>query len=448
MTPFQSRFADYASFAAALQQTCVISDPWLEGKERFRVFPMILPENLLQRLYLAAEQIGQMYDEVAAFIWNNPELLDTFFRLTPYQKFMWFSSGARWHGIARLDMFVLDNGEIQVCEMNSDTPSGEGETVVVNQVCFENLLVPGSLYNPNHTFEEKFCAMVRHSFESAFPHRDEREQIVIALIYPTEIPEDLSMITVYKLWLAQRGFIVITGSPFNVQALPGNRVGMFGQEVQIIVRHYKTDWWGERLSVWMEGEEFPDPDPLDKQLRIIINAELSGNVVVINPFGAVVTQNKLFMALCWQYREHFSTASQQTIEQFIPITYRLSDISGIEDDKNTWVLKSDYGCEGDEVIIGQNVQQDIWDLCLAKADQKRWIAQKFFSALDEKTFTQQYVPEIDNASTGKTSAGVSYIPNFGVYLSGGKASGIFTRLAPVVTDYQSVCTPTFILKNF
>ena len=36
------------------------------------------------------------------------------------------------------------------------------------------------------------------------------------------------------------------------------------------------------------------------------------------------------------------------------------------------------------------------------------------------------------------------IPNYGVFLIGGQASGIFTRLSAHATDYRAVTAPTFI----
>jgi hypothetical protein len=88
-----------------------------------------------------------------------------------------------------------------------------------------------------------------------------------------------------------------------------------------------------------------------------------------------------------------------------------------------WTLKSDYGCEGDEVILGPHVSDEIWTESLDKAIPERWIAQRYFDAAP-----------IDGEA----------IPNYGVFLIGGQASGIFTRLSAHATDYRAVTAPTFI----
>ncbi|MBL7992979.1 MAG: glutathionylspermidine synthase family protein, partial [Candidatus Kapabacteria bacterium] len=220
------------------------------------------------------------------------------------------------------------------------------------------------------------------------------------------------------------GFEVVFGAPFNLHPMAGGAVGMFGKRLDIALRHYKTDWWAERESVWIDGLHFPDEEPLERELSLILEAVAGGRLQVVNPFGAALTQNKLTMALFWQMRERFSPEAQETIDRYVPKTLRLCDVhDALLLEKNEWVLKSDYGCEGDEVIIGREVSTDIWQQSLEQAIPTRWILQQFFDA----------APTADG-----------YIPNFGVYLLGGRKSGIYTRLAPVATDYRALSVATFL----
>ena len=102
---------------------------------------------------------------------------------------------------------------------------------------------------------------------------------------------------------------------------------------------------------------------------------------------------------------------------------RLLEIDPANLNKDDWVLKSDYGCEGDEVIIGKFVSDDIWTRSFAAAIPHRWMIQRFFEA----------EPVSENL-----------IPNYGIYLMGGKAGGIYTRLAKQATDYAALSAATFI----
>ena len=121
----------------------------------------------------------------------------------------------------------------------------------------------------------------------------------------------------------------------------------------------KTDWWGEREVVWTDAAPYRDPDPLDGPLRTILEAEYGGRVTVVNPFGTVVTQNKLSLALMWESIGRFSPLARRWIRRYIPETYRLTQvrIDEVIENREQWVLKSAYGCEGDETVCGPYVRR-------------------------------------------------------------------------------------------
>ncbi|MEP7218450.1 MAG: glutathionylspermidine synthase family protein, partial [Bacteroidota bacterium] len=200
-------------------------------------------------------------------------------------------------------------------------------------------------------------------------------------------------------------------------------IALFEMPIDIMIRHYKTDWWGERFPAWKDGDPYNDPDPLDIPLRLALDADAAGTVAIVNPFGAVITQNKLTMAFLWNNIERFSAESRAAIERYMPPTHRLADIDAAALPKDEWVLKSDYGCEGDEVILGRAVTEEIWGESLAAAIPERWILQGYFDAAPIEG---------------------DMVPNYGLYLIGGEAAGIFTRLSSKATDYTAIVAPTFI----
>ena len=113
--------------------------------------PRCSRQSQAERLRSAAERVGLIYHELSEIVIRRPELLDQFFNLTPWQKAMWLASEGRWHGIARVDLFICPNGAedgaCHACEMNSDTPSGEAEAALLNQ-----LLHP---FHPEHDRSER-----------------------------------------------------------------------------------------------------------------------------------------------------------------------------------------------------------------------------------------------------------------------------------------------------
>ena len=123
-------------------------------------------------------------------VWEHPEWLETFFHLTPYQKLMWFSAQGRWHGIA--GPTSLSRRCCSAVEVNSDTPSGEAEAVLLNR-----LLWPwhSGVRDPNRRLPGAFWRMLVASHGGKAPG-------TVGIVYPTDIPEDLSMIALYRQWLA------------------------------------------------------------------------------------------------------------------------------------------------------------------------------------------------------------------------------------------------------
>ncbi|MBO0799110.1 MAG: glutathionylspermidine synthase family protein, partial [Blastocatellia bacterium] len=358
----------YSEFARMIYSTGILSDPWLGGRERFRLQSAILSGEQAESLKAAAENIGKLYHELAGIVLRHPELLDDFFNLTPWQKAMWIASEGRWHGIARVDLFICKDGSVRACEMNSDTPSGEAEAAILNNLLHQ--YHPNTI-DPNAEIEERFFNMLLASHQAKDFER-------VAIIYPTDLPEDLSMIAIYRKWLEARGCQVILGSPYNLAVDGRRRVTVMCEPVDLIIRHYKTDWWGERELVWANQAPFADPDPLQRELTLLLEAERDGRVTVVNPFGAVVTQNKKAMALMWERRALFSKEGRNWIDEYIPETRRLSSLDLDSLSQESWVLKSDYGCEGDSVVCGPFVKPGDWRIALVTAIPQHWLAQRFF----------------------------------------------------------------------
>jgi glutathionylspermidine synthase len=405
----------YEEFASELMRTRILSDPWLDGVERFRLNGLVLPADRVAALAVAAEAVGALLEEIAEVVWREPALLDGYFHLTPYQKLMWLSSRGAWHGIARADLFETEEGGIACCEVNSDTPSGQAEAVLLNRLLLGE---HGPVDDPNTGFRDRFVDMLRTS-------RGERPLRRVGIVYPTELTEDLSMIALYRDWLEAAGLGVVLGSPFNLGRGPGGQLELLGEPVDLVIRHYKTDWWGERLPVWFDQEPYPEPEALHEPLTLLLEASERGDVTVVNPFGAVITQNKLAYALCHEEKHRFSARAQATIDRYLPETRRLGtlDKARLLAERAEWVLKSDYGCEGAETLVGAFTPEKEWLQALEMAIPTRWVAQRFF----------RVAPDADGT-----------LPNIGVFLVGGAAAGWFTRLAKGPTSYRAQTAPTYV----
>ena len=412
----------YESFAERVLETGVLQDPWVDGLPRFREEPLILEERVYTALTQASERLARAFDELCRHLSRHPEHLVSFFRMTATQRAMWELSAPHWHGIARADVFLTNDGP-KICELNCDTPTGHAEAIVLNELVRDGVRVrfPGAR-DPNEGFSERYLAMV-HALARALGAAG--ASATVGILYPTEMPEDLAVIRIVRRWLEDAGHDVVLGSPFNLSTADDGSAALFGEPCGVLLRHYKTDWWGEREPVWDDEAPFPDALPLLHELRILAAASLSGRTVIINPFGSVVPQNKRAMAYLWEQRASFSSETQEAVKDLLPETVRLETLSPeqLVRERASWVLKSDYGSEGDEVIVGPHVNDTLWRASVAHATEGRWIAQRYFEAL------------VDEA--GETT-------NHGVYLVAGEAAGIYTRVQKGATDGHARSVPTLV----
>lgn len=407
--------ASYSDFAADVIADGVLSDPWVDGAPRFRMTPIALDRATQQALYAAAEAVAALHAAAAELCAATPALVQRFFDLPPSFALMWGASAPHWHGLARADVFLTAAGP-KVCELNSDTPSGEPEAVALNR------LVDGG---GAAGFDDPNCRLgdaVLDLIQSCAP---QDRPLTIGLVYPTEMTEDLSVIAQYARWCGVRGARVVLGSPFNLRPDGQGGVSLFGVSCSVVWRHYKTDWWGERRPIWRSEPPYADAAPLTEQLELLVDALRRRRCAVVNPFGAVLTQNKRMMALLWEERDRFSPAFRRAIRRYLPYTVRLETLSPAQllAERDAWVLKSDYGCEGEEVVIGAETAPADWADVLADALPNRWIAQRRFDPLRD--------------GRGRSI-------NHGVYLVGGRAAGLFARVQEGGTDRHATCGPTLV----
>jgi glutathionylspermidine synthase len=407
----------YDGFAAEIVASGLITDPWASGAPRFREAPVLVTAAEQRAMYRAAEEVAAVYDELCRLVADEPSLLDDFFGLTPFQKAMWLSSEPLWHGIARADLFITAEG-LAIAELNCDTPTGEAEAVVLSALAAARH--PGA-NDPNRELGDRFAAMVEALASGLVEGGAERR---VGFVYPTEFTEDLAVVRLYRRWLEERGYTVVLGSPYNL-GHEGGRLNLFELPFSILLRHYKTDWWGERSSVWTD-EQIPDAEPLAGPLGAVLSAFADGHLAIVNPLGAVLPQNKRAMAFMWEQLHRFSPGAQGAIERYVPVTSRLETMhrEQLLAQREEWVLKSDYGAEGEEVILGRATTDDVWRASLAKAREGRWIAQRYFAAVEDER--------------GRSV-------NYGIYLVAGEAAGIYARVQAGATDGSALSAPALVV---
>jgi glutathionylspermidine synthase len=405
----------YDAFARAITSDGVITDPWLDGVPRFRQEPIVLGSETWAAMCRAAEDLASAYNEMCQIVADDPALLESFFGMTPLQRAMWACSQPLWHGIARADLFVTRDG-IAMAELNCDTPTGEAEAVVLGRIAQQ---ARPAARDPNAELEVRFCQMLRELSRREI----ERDVETIGIVYPTEFTEDLSVIRLYKRWAEAVAPRVVLGSPYNLELGDDGRLVLFDEPIDLMVRHYKTDWWGERASAW-DDEVLADEEPLSGPLGAVLECTLERRLSVVNPFGSVLAQNKRSMAFMWERIHRFGARAQAIIEKHVPVTSRFESMhkEQLFVQKDAWVLKSDYGAEGDEVVVGRFATEAIWQASIEHARKGHWVAQRYFEA---------------EGAPAETT-------NFGVYVIAGRAAGVYARVQAGPTDDRALSVPVII----
>ena len=113
----------------------------------------------------------------------------------------------------------------------------------------------------------------------------------------------------------------------------------------------------------------------------------------------MLPQNKRSYAFMWEQQMRFSAVAQAAIRAHIPETVRLEKVDPwqLAAEQREWVLKSDYGCEGEEVILGAGCSVEDWQASLQHALPRRWVAQRYFPAARESSSGD--APAIDASPT-------------------------------------------------
>ena len=401
---------------AGLIAAGILDDPWLDGRRRIDHAPAVLAPATVQALARAATTTAWYLDAAVQAASADPQVL-TDLGFDPTLAAIARLDAPRWLTLARADVFLVDDGPAQVCEINCDTPTGLAETVELGALAAA--AHPG-LADPSARLGERWQALVRQAMPTSAS-----APLTAGIVDATEMTEDLGHVRLLTRWLEAAGCTVVRGSPFNLHGISADRVGLFDQPLDLLVRHYKTDWWAARRPVRRDEPPCPDPAPLARELSLIAHAQAAGTLAVINPWGAAIGQSKRTLALAWERPALFAAEMRGEVARHLPETRWLESLplAQLIDERDAWVLKSDFGCEGDEVVLGRDTTAEQWAEAIDAAMPGRWIAQRAF--------------------TPRRAADGS-IANHGVFLIGGLPSGIFTRRSVGATTRHAVACPTLV----
>lgn len=290
--------------------------------------------------------------------------------------------------LGRID-FVVDNlGELKILEFNSETPAGLVESIAIPEIMKDKLDL--DLVNPNKNFRLN----IKNTLKKILRQLEEQGKIKNIAVVTSWYYEDIyNTKVVYDILKECGDYNIIFGNVYDMK-IEEDEIYLYGNKIDAIYRYYPLDWF------------YFDED-MKKFLKPLCNKEY-----LINPGHTLITQSKAFFAVLYEVigKGILNEEEEGIIKKYIPYTT-------LEKDKK---LSADY---------------------LAKPYLSRE-GNGIVDAFEEMDFSEQYIFQdrinirplrMDVYSSFDKKQKLQF-PVLGVYITGSKPSGIYTRMGEFITD--------------
>lgn len=382
-----------------------IFDPFVAGKRRVDVHPLVLSDELHGAAVRAAEDVARTVGRVAARAHDDGAERDLYGFNDDTLALARASRRARDDAsLMRVDLLLDRDGRWQACEINADCPGGHNEAYGLPRLARAAGFSAGE--NPTigaDAVVDKLIELARGK--------------PVGLLYATAYAEDLQICALFKRMLEQRGAETILAAP-TAPRMRNGELTIGRTPVGALYRFFPTEW--------MEGQS---------NVGDIVRAVESGAVRTLTSFQHIFAQSKLGFARAWAHAGHLSAEDRAVLARHVPYSIDLADVplGELVGNRSTWVVKRAMGRVGDQVFVGPLFGPDEWaELCVnvlaARASGERWLAQRF-------------VPQRTVASPW----GARYI-TLGAYLLDGVFIGYFARITPEThASHDALCVPVFTM---
>jgi glutathionylspermidine synthase len=316
--------------------------------------------------------------------------------------------------ICRLDAF-LTGYDIRFLEFNADSPAGTGYTDILHQGLDTIIDLP----RVRQEFDTAYAPILPEligTLTDAYAHVRQRhddlpEKPRLALVDTADSPSVPEFRIICAA--AEAAGIEALHATLEEVTYDGSTLTVKGEPVHLVYRRALID----------------DIDQSD-----LVAAARDGRVCVVNPFRALVANNKkLFALFCDPRFSHLiERDEQEVIDKTIPWTrilrqgrtqygdWRIDLLPFVADNRERLVLKpaSDFG--GHNVALGMETDQDTWDsIIVAHAEREDFIVQEYVPVPEEM------FPTIEGGHVQMRLKRFNINP-FGI---GGRYAGSITRIS-------------------
>lgn len=385
---------DYYKWDCYIDGTCCVSTQ-----------PIFLSQSDYEEITAIARAFHQLIRKTIRMVIEDPALM-RFFGFSRVERQALCSDAGhpeRYESrVARFDFFKTYEGLWKIAEFNTDVPGGEPEAVGLNELLYP---LQAGCADPNRILQAIQGVLVGGALGKT-----------VAILYATGFAEDLQVAQLIRNFLIRRGVAARLGSPANLR-LRNGRAELFGEPVDVVYRYFPTEW----LSAL-------DPRPRQEFIEICAH-----EVEHINPFAQIICQNKKISAFWWKKQALFTPVERELIRKHVPRTRKFApgQRADFQREPAAWVLKRAHGRMGEQVLIGDVMDEAEWAVALseiAEYEPDQWTVQEYFRA-------EPVVHE-----------GEKMFPCYGVYVIGGEVAGLYTRLSKTPrTTYDALNVATFIM---
>lgn len=361
---------------------------------------LIIKENLYKEILRVGYKFCEILKRIYPYIQKNMDLFGPILGI-PEELYKLVSTSLTNElcALGRIDFAVDNNGALKVLEFNSETPAGLVESIGISNIIKEKLNI--KYEDPN----ENFRKCIKKSFNSILKDLKKNKTIKNIAVVTSWYYEDIyTSKIIAKILEELREYNIIFGNIYDLK-VTDNKLYLYGEEIDALYRHYPLDW------LYYEEE-----------MKKIISPLNSGDYL-INPGHTLITQSKALFAVIHELvgKEFFTTEDEKFILKYIPYT-------GLELDNklsSDFVVKPYLSREGSGVELSHDgnfkEQEDV--IFQGRVNIKPFY-QKVYSTIKEESKYQ--------------------FPVIGVYITGDKPSGVFTRMGDFITNKNAIYMSTYI----
>lgn len=350
---------------------------------------MIIDKKLFDEMKTAAEMFCEILNKIYPHIQDNLELFGPILGIPKkLYKIVDDSFVKELCALGRID-FVVDNfGHLKILEFNSETPAGLVESMGVPLILREKFNLGYKNLNEN------FRQSIKDTLKSILKQLEKQSYIKNIAVVTSWYYEDIYNTKVVADILKECGdYNVIFGNVYDLRTKK-DEIYLYGEKIDAIYRYYPLDWFY-----------------FDEDMKKIL-IPLSKKEYLINPGHTLITQSKAFFAVLYEVlgKGILNKEEEDFIKKYLPYT-------SLEKDKKLsgdYLVKPYLSREGDGILDSFENLNNSEEYVFQDRVNIRPLRMDTYSCIDQKEKFQ--------------------FPVLGVYITGNKASGVYTRMGEFITD--------------